>query len=278
MLAKALSDSFYNAASYKQTRFMSNLESRFGSETAVAVINFFKKAHLPVPKHEFLEGTEGPLIFLNPYGLVIRVEMKDKAEFRMDADRINSDPDILRPVGSKTFGKAVIEVCPGCPLKGATPEDVAKLKKSLAKRNIAFSDIGHTLADGVRNIGVLHVDGKRKPVVIDRLGVRKLTNETNKVLGALQKDEQERAYGSLARSFKHAWPDHVDIPDRVAMQMFLQKCVDYVKSGRLVAGWLEYEGADQKSNSVYSISKEYEGLMKGRFAPPSPVRKTPSVG
>lgn len=137
--------------------------------TAIAVADAFDRLGLPLPVlDETGPGTEGWLVFINDYGLVLRIETEQRFESRRKFDRINNDPDILQPLVTMPADRFVAELCPGVDFGWG--RDVADLRHNLAGRGIKFWD------DKTSNIGRIPVHTEEfpsgKPVVVDRLGVR----------------------------------------------------------------------------------------------------------
>ncbi|MCE9506994.1 MAG: hypothetical protein K8R48_01585 [Alphaproteobacteria bacterium] len=99
-----------------ETAFCAFLTKKFDRATAVKVIESFKKMDLPPPQDEkeFLVGSDGCLVFLNKYGLVMRIETADLEDSKWGADRINDSGWILNPLATIDAGKAIVEICPGC--------------------------------------------------------------------------------------------------------------------------------------------------------------------
>lgn len=161
----------------KGGRFYNYIESRFGADTALEVVRTFKKLRLPVPKEEFLGGTEGAIVFLNPYGMVLRIEAREGAMTRAGIGRVDDSAWILRPVASISAGKSIIELCPGCKMNGEY-QDAMAVHGKLAKEGIDFWDVG-SFGDASRNIGMMPVKlpkfPRGVPVVIDRLSVARLS-------------------------------------------------------------------------------------------------------
>ena len=112
----------FNGAAYAlpKTDFVHYLQCKFGDNaTACAVLDTFEKMGIPAPESldGFRNGAEGFLVFLNPYGVVIRIEQKsDFKESYVTPDRIDDSPWVLKPLASIDAGNAIIEVCPGCSL------------------------------------------------------------------------------------------------------------------------------------------------------------------
>lgn len=239
--------------------FIGYLERMFGRETAGVVDRVLRKLGLPVPEHygEYLAATEGALLFLNDHGIVIRIEngIPDGAE------RINSNPRILQPLGSIKAGSAIIEICPGC-----HPCEI---------RQQAYDLQDHLMQDGVRfwdikliNVGILPLKTpafpEGVPVVIDRLAVDWLTESVAPVAEALERrvDHQKEIYGDLQTQFSAAWPDGNEDPDTEKMQAFWEACRAAHDRGLLVAGWNEGHAIPGKVMSVRNAARVYSEKCK----------------
>ena len=245
-----------------KTDFCAYLEEKFGHKTAVGVIESFQKMGLPPPqkKEEFLDGTEGGLVFLNKYGLVLRIEKTDTHADGYSVDRIDNSAWIVKPLATINAGAATIEIIPGTHLEKEEKTNKYMID-NLRKENISFFD------SGIRNLGRLPIKTpsfpEGVPVVIDRLAVRKLSDSikpvqqalTQEVLEAVQ--AQETLYGPLKKAFENAGME----PQK--MQQFFKLCEQNVKEGKLVAGWNEYQIKsafidDEKSSTISNIAKKYE--------------------
>ena len=219
----------------ESNEFNDYLKTRFDEGTAKKVIAAFEQINLPLPKNgdEFLQGTEGGLMFLSKYGLVLRIEDTNtrKSKSGYASDRINDSAFILKPIASIDCGKAVIELCPGTKLE-ENESNVAFLFHKLQAQNINYWD------DKICNSGVLPIKTPSfpngVPVVIDRLAARRLFSKTKKVKCALVREAdhaQEVLYAPLRKAFLEGWQD----PSK--MGSFWSKCEKYVAKGKLVAGW-----------------------------------------
>lgn len=251
----------------KGGRFSNYIESRFGAETLREISRVFKKLRLPLPKEEFLGGTEGALIFLNPYGMVLRIEAREGEMTRAGIGRVDDSAWVLRPVASISAGKAVIELCPGCKMNGEY-KDAMTVHGKLAREGIDFWDLG-ILGDATRNIGMMPIKmpgfPKGVPVVVDRLAVARLSAGAADVRRKLTAaDPQERLYGPIRRLFEKVWLEEVK-PENITE--FWLKCCQAKEQGKLVPGWNEYYGDDDKSRAASKIAASYEKLMTRKFSP-----------
>lgn len=262
MKKKDLTKKFSLATPLPGTEFFVWLYGRFGGDTAQEILKSFQKMGLPEPEstYEVLKATEGFLVFLNKYGIVIRIEYKDAKNSPSEEilDRVNNSEWILKPIASIDVGKAIIEICPGCHIS-KNVEYVHQLKETLAKQRIIFWDAGP------RNIGLMPIKTTQfpegVPVVIDRLAVAKLSNSAGLARKVLDKEivkMQRKLYGPLQRSFKDTWPD----PEK--MKQFWSLCEQYVAEEKLIAGWNAAAADDpySKPTRAYMCAKNYGERLK----------------
>jgi len=259
------------AEALSNTDFVNYLQCKFGDKTTTsAVLDVFEKMEVPIPEtgDEFMDGTEGALVFLNRYGLVIRIEREsDFKESSFMPDRINDSPWILKPLASINAGKVVIEICPGC-FQEKGREKLADLFGKLYVQNIKFWDTKFS------NIGRVPVNAKCFPegilVVIDRLAVARLTDSMASVRLSLEELEevreageaQEKLYGPLRQAFDTAWSDNQE-PDNQKMKQFWDICRKYKKEEKLVAGWNEPQSFDdEKVIEAKNVAAVYEDRLK----------------
>jgi hypothetical protein len=223
---------------------------------------------LPVPESsdEFMEGTEGGLVFLNKYGLVMRIEAIIPGNCFCTPERVNDSGWVLQPLASLEAGLAMVELCPGTHLERHYSNS-ERLRDQLRRERIDFWD------DGTRNCGVLPVKTLRFPegvtVVIDRLAVKRLSQSTAPIAQAFKEEAQEAAaaqeklYAPLREALKAA------LPDARKMKQFWELCESYVRDGKLVSGWNEADGKDiniygepSKPHIAMEVAKCYENKFK----------------
>lgn len=211
---------------------------------------------LPLPKRgAIVTGSEGALIFLDDYGIMLRVELTD--DLLRKGERINDHPMVLQPLGQhKITEYAVLEICPGVHVtKDKNVRDL--LFQKLPQSGVGMWDFQ------ICNAGVLPIrlpqfpDGV--PVVIDRLAVERLSGavqETKDALAVfgLASDVQQLTYGELKNSFAKAWPQGQDNPDPQAFKDFLQLCIRHKSLGHLVSGWARDPKAGQ-NDRMYEDTK-----------------------
>lgn len=264
---------FNGTASPPPTPFKDYLRKYFDAATEKAVAQAFKNMGLPLPKdsNEFMKGTEGALVFLNPYGVVIRIEKK-----KTSCDlwqRFDDNPLILQPLASLEAGQAVIEVCPGVAF---TPEKEKSfyLYCQLRSEGIDFWD------EGAQNVGLVPLALPQFPggipIVVDRLAVGSLppnlppspssvTLSSQEDLAAAQEAE-EALYGPL----RDAFAEGLKTPAK--MKGFWQMCADYVAKGKMIAGWNDervYDFEDAKPEIAGQKAEQYNARLakSGRRGP-----------
>lgn len=268
----------FNGAADRLARspFALYLASTFEDEATVkGVLDVMDKLGLPLPEshREFMAGTEGALLFLNKYGVVLRIERQQHPDGGGDNfgfyeagdfsfERIDSNPWVLAPIATLTAGAAIIEICPGCHVEGDI--NVNKdLQRKLRREGVDFWD------DGLRNIGRVPVKTPSFPagipVVVDRLAVRELTQKVSPlkkalkdITGITRREEkeckeaqtaEENLYRPLQESFAAAWPD------RKKMKDFWALCVQYVANGGLVTGWNEHNPWGALTSNKGTVAK-----------------------
>ncbi|MFH1157676.1 MAG: hypothetical protein V1721_02145 [Pseudomonadota bacterium] len=268
------------AGALPKTDFVRYLQDFFMDEaTTRAVLDTFQKMGLPAPESMkgVVTGSEGALVFLNRYGVVIRIERKVAKSTPVDISpvRIDDSAWILKPLASIDSGEVIIEICPG-----VHPEKDEKKETYLAERldeqGIYFWDCG------IRNIGLVPIEKTarfpegRIPLVIDRGAVERLSEDIAPVRRSLEvrqemreeareaEEAQEELYAPLRDAFDAAWPDKSGLPDALKMKQFWKLCERYVEEGKLVAGWNEERNriCAKKTREAIESAEIYETLLK----------------
>ena len=220
------------AAIFKSdTNFVADLKRKFGEESARKVLEAFDKINLPPPTtgNQFLKSNEGSIVFVNKYGVVVRVEPQNPAKNYYV--RVNDSGCILQPLGSIDAGKAVVEICPGC--------DVEKDEASIEYMKGLLKDEGLVFSDPqLENLGRLHTDNARHPkgvlLILDRLAVSKMKEDVKLVKNALSeeaKKEQERFTAPFRKAFNEG------LTDRSKMNEFWALLEKHVAEGKIITGW-----------------------------------------
>lgn len=198
-------------------------------ETPAAVKDFFTAMRLPVPQeNEFTETSDcGFIVFLNPYGLAIRMTLHDTAPV--------THPLVLKPLLRTTVGQYRIDVTPGieCPIKYHDADD---LESCLHFDTASLHNAGYLPDTGI-------------PVVLDPRGIFILSRSVERTAALLRKhdyrdntqDPQEKLYGPLKKIFNETWPGCKGTPDPAKLQTVWDKCRDMKDEGKLVTSWLKGE-------------------------------------
>tara|TARA_B100000686_G_scaffold353256_1_gene458149 strand:- start:1444 stop:2217 length:774 start_codon:yes stop_codon:yes gene_type:complete len=219
------------------SKFLQDLSETFCAESADTVRRFMDAMGLPLPGtyDEYMDSLEGSMIFLDRYGLVLRIEARDTSlcqELGNDWQRVNDHPLVLRPLGSVYSPKAVIEVCPAVHV-GTDIEVSQKLGAALKSDGVNYFD------QYPQNSGYIQQpDGRMEAVVVDRLSCTYLTDQLDAYDQLAQKHSDPQAlFDPLREAFDHA----MKLPSMKAMRrslsFFLSKCEDYRKRGHLVCSW-----------------------------------------
>lgn len=210
--------------------------------------------NLPLPRDKSaLRASEGRLLFLNDYGIVIRMETK------RGVDRFDNHPWVLQPLKSFDAGDMVVEICPGC-----RPAKIGMVY--IVDRAIEASGGANFWDTQELNTGILPVrtpafpDGI--PVVIDRPAVSALTEsvlDVKKALGemSVEEDPQPVVYARLRQALDAAFAQGVDNPDKEKVRDFWRLCREEVRNGVLVAGWKE-------KSRTYTAYKARAARVTGR--------------
>lgn len=243
--------------------FYRSIRSDMGQKTASRVLNVFNALFdLPVPNEgEFLQGTEGVLVFSNILGIVIRVEQKDPKKGYRPFSRENDNPFILQPLASLSVEDCIIEICPGTYLGNKTASN--QLDHLLEQMGINPWDVAP------RNCGFLPHPGSKEPsdfpVVIDRLAVNRLTEGALSIQEALTErnlteDPQKALYTGLKAAFNKALSAPTTTAQKQGFRDCWQLCAQKTQEGVLVAGWGEERMDDRfgKTGDAARYSKKYD--------------------
>jgi len=224
-----------------ETDFDKTVRNRYGDHTLQEIKSYLNKLQLPVPEKgtQYFYGRTGFIIFINRYGVVIRMEEKDD-----DAKyicRVNDSDFILKPLSTQIVGDLVAEVCPGYH-RNTTEKSVLIVKAMLKDEGIHFYD------NLIENVGLSPFKTPEfpegRPTLIDRLSVSRLTEATNDIRQALANREasiEDKAYAPLVQAFADAWPTGQSAPDKDKTEKCWQLCAQFKAEGKLVTGWNERE-------------------------------------
>ncbi len=259
--------------------FYKKLEQRFDPDTAQKVCDFFEQMDLPIPvrREEFMQGTDGELVFAEDYGCVIRVEHQENNMKRGTVDH----PLMIQPLGSVEINNAVVEIVPGTDT--TTREKQSRyVGKSFQKQGYHFWD------DKPSNVGILPQYSVSfpfgVPVSIDRGSVNQVFGAAAKFKGIVKFNSdrhtraaakaQKQLYGAIQASFDAAVTQNPQTKDiivnKVAVKEFWDMCKQGVADKKLIAGWKRGKmpiGADgvrwKKEDRAVVISSHYKKRLDG---------------
>ncbi len=244
------------------TDFFKDLKRKFGEESALKVLDAFEKINLPPPTigNQFLKSNEGALVFVNKYGVVIRLEPQTPEKNYYV--RVSDSGCILEPLGSIDAGTAVIEICPGCDVE-KDETSIEQMKEQLKGEGLVFSD------DQLENLGRLHTDDARFPkgllLILDRLAVSKMKEDLKIVKNEITEEarkEQERFTAPLHKAFKEG------LADSSKMNTFWELLERCVAEGEIIRGWndnsdffdkIEYLS---KTSRAEEVAKAYSRILR----------------
>lgn len=255
---------FNKTAIRPPTDFDSRLVQFFDADTHQSITSVLTGLQLPLPDtaDTFMSARDGALLFLDRYGIVIRIEKKpyEKDGIISRRQRMNNSAWILQPLASFDVGKAILEICPGCS-PAADLQQCFAARDSLAKENIKYWDVQ------LVNTGLLPFKTSGFPngipVVIDRLSVGRLDSKAGITGTFLSKiNPQALLYAPLKNALCDAWPQGQAKPDPEKIQRFWQLCEENLAKGVLIAGWKQ-PLKDNKNETSLKIESQ---IKKNRAA------------
>lgn len=225
--------------------------------------------NLLVPKNdEYLLGKEHLLIFLNPFGVVLRV-----------GDPLPGPEHdlILKPWKKVQMEKAVFEVLPGieCGISQQSRE-LSKLRQILHHEKYDFWDY-----DKTSNVGFLPVTASpfsgRIPVVLDRGAVRaeegatthpriaKFREAGKEVWQPVEfRGAQERVFAPFREALQAAWPDSTNEINGTKMMEFWRLCRQEILQreqtgyGVLNNKWEDNNGGEEYFKTVQARNSSFQ--------------------
>lgn len=249
------------------TDFTEDLIETFGAETANAVQMMYSLLCLPSPDghDEYLTSQEGMIVLLSQFGLVIRIEAKEESlsyEMGSGWQRVDDHPLVLQTLGSVDCGKALVEICPAVPV-GLDQETLDLLAEDLKQDGINYHDKYGP------NSGYIINDGKKTPLVIDRLGVARLGEGRKSAQELLQKHgDPQGKFQPLRDAFSHAINQPTMKSKRRSLQYFMNLCRQFKENGDLVCGWEKSPdgrdanlGVDHKTLEAQHAARNYATKM-----------------
>ena len=261
------------------SRFL--LVNRFDRKIQEQILEELDKIGITLPEDysQFYYGHQGNMLFLQDYGISIKIEKNNCANSRFRA----LHPNILQPIAQIRARNVDIDIIPGVDLNIVTHKENDCLISLLKQDNISFYD------DGLRNIGTIPAIDEERPndgtVVIDSLASydrsleRASTTETKleyitrvkKVIkhrkNLYKGSPQEKHYRPLKDIFDIALASG----KREDFDKAWKACLKFKEEGKLISGWSTLEvnrkeaisGAD-KHPEIDSISKEYKKMLSNK--------------
>jgi len=217
------------------------IERKYKPLDAIFIKKTVAQLGLPAPgKNEYMDSDEGAIIFLNDYGIVIRISAQ--ALF----DNIQKSHILPKPIGSIGNGRVRVALYPGLYLPN---NDTAEWRESaILSRMLAWSGI-YFWDSGTTNMGFFPYNtllfSRGLPTTFDNGSVYDPKNSLFKnrfkpgtqiashkqvggldktLIEAMYKRAQKELYGHLQRSFRLAWPDERRPPDPSKMARFWRVC------------------------------------------------------
>ena len=253
----------------------------------VRIKETFEEFGLPYPDNtdQFLSGAAGKLVFLNRYGMLLRIEL-DENHF----DRVDDSPFVLPVVKSIRAGKYRVELCLGGKPE-TDPENVQLVKDLLAADGVDYWDT--KVANNGRLPLKTNTFPEGIPIIIDRLAVerhsfsvrgikralkslkRKLKGNPIKAIRSEVSEAIQENYGELIKAFDDAWPSNQKHADPVKMKSAWRLAEDLLEQGKITAGWNEVEKG--KGSVAADAAEKYEGrIIQHEAEMKSPAFSKPS--
>ena len=255
-------------AKIESTEFTVELSNLFGYRSMTKIMSGLEKLDVlpPIKEDEFFHGCDGIMIFMEDYGVAVKIE---KTESKFGSRVIH--PNSLQPLFQQAAGKAIIDVIPGINLDRVGIEDVYNLWDELNKDGVHFRDYAR------RNMGFIPFQTKEEtqgiPATIDSLSVidsalrtslenvifkrplRKKHLELRK--SSYLNSPQEIFYRPLVKAFNESFAD------KRKMQETWQLCSRFKNEGKLIDGWNEILEKDPElskfhPDKVVIASKKYK--------------------
>ena len=251
------------------TSFLKNTESYFGqgAQKSLKVVMDFMEVP-DAEDGEYLDGTGNLSLFINRYGLVLRVAPEmgcPENDLVVKPLRAATTPNLNSAFSSTSYK---IEVLPGVSACLKSMEDLQWLGCSLRQSRISFWDPQRVNAGYLPNSDENFPDGV--PVVLDRGAVSKTDDLPLKApQKTITPGIQERLYAPLLGTLREAWPANENLPVAVTKD-FLDACAAEIQAGKkggkalLINGWAAnlkhseeaYEGC--KPGKVVDYAAKYE--------------------
>lgn len=231
--------------------FEQDVIEKFGQQSVDEIKGVLQKLQLPLPQgtSEHFPGRTGVHLFIDRYGVAVKIEHKDDPDRHIL--RVNTSEWVVKPLATLQLSNAILEICPGC-RTNADWDDVQTVSSGLREEGIYFHD------SLPANVGFSPIKTpafpEGRPVLIDRISVSWLSNATREIREALAKKgpaPEDEAYAPLVKAFAGAWPQGASAPDAAKMQGFWDLCRRFRNDGKLVAGWASPHSRARSAGACY---------------------------
>lgn len=257
--------------------FLEEIGLRYSGEAKRQTKAIMNNLNLFLPKNdEYLVGKEHLLVFLNPFGMVLRIG---------DPLPAPEHDLILKPIKKVELEKAVFEVLPGieCGIS-LQSRDLERLRQVFAHEHYDFWDW-----DKTSNVGFLPAQASpfqgKIPVVLDRGAIRKADAAPHPRITKFReagrqavwrpvefRGVQERLFAPFKNAIEAAWPGNDADIDGRKMLDFWRLCRDEVQKrerggdGVLYNKWEDKNGGEEYFKTVQArVSSEAYGERYAHF-------------
>lgn len=223
---------------------MTTLFDKFSKVTADKLSGVFEELNLPIPHRGEYHRWDSTVVFLNPFGLALRLQPRKKMP-------LLRHEHLLRPLGSIIVDEKLrIDITQGG--KTATKEEQSRaVHKKLKADRILTDDIKHKPQNSLilRAVNIEFPEGI--PVAYDPYKLKTYNRSirefkdvihSSNVIDMLptaeeEQDAQDTLFGELRAQFQDCVTPNSGQIDPNKLTEFYQSCRQYKKAGLLLAPW-----------------------------------------
>jgi len=257
---------------YFVSTFLNHIEKLYGKGDKNRHADIFNALSLPRPMEgEWIEGLGCDMVFINPYGLVLKTMPKSGFKQHMQFGR---NPFVLQPIKAAEFQNSCLLVLPGishAPLYRSEMNSVRFISSRLSEFSIKSEDIRE------ENIGFLPPsNGYSMPILLDH-GCA--TGHEKSLISAKNNDDytkyQKNAFRTLRHLMHNCWQGHSP-KNSTALKTFLSYCHGHTSMGhqypdkKIHSGWMDVSDdarEDYKPLKVKKAALKYNNrLCRGLIA------------
>lgn len=238
-------------------QFEDFLTETFSKTTMHKVKRAFAGMGLPLPDgdDECVRGTHGLLGASNILGVMWRVERDIHHGDHRNTRKIDDSVWVQTPLHARKAGRAALEICAGGKVE-SDPGIPDILNDMMKLQRLDFVDLG------TRNVVRLPITTpgfpSGIPVVCDRLSVRRLSRKVQPIKTALEEEAAAAItahYSPLMQAFARG------AEDPRAMPAAWRLCAEFVREGKLLAGW-----NDPEAERAMNVGRDKEKIAQIREA------------